>query len=70
MSKGYRQYAAQCLALAQAAEDARVRAHLVQLAERWREMAQQAETENFAAQDEPVSRQNSYTGQFRKEQKT
>ena len=54
MSKDYRHYAAQCLALAQLAGDACARAHLVQLAERWREMAQKSEAEESASQDPPV----------------
>jgi hypothetical protein len=39
LSKDYRHYAAQCLALAQAAKDAYARVHLLQMAERWRLMA-------------------------------
>ena len=43
MSEDYRGYAAQCLALAQVADDAAVRAHLLNLAERWRSMAEKTE---------------------------
>ena len=43
MSEDYRSYAAQCLALAQVSDDAAVRAHLLNLAERWRSMAEKTE---------------------------
>ena len=69
MSKGYRHYAAQCLALAQLTGDACARAHLVQLAERWREMAQKSEAKQSASQDPPVS-QKTYNLRFRQEQKS
>jgi hypothetical protein len=43
MSKDYRHYAAQCLELARAADDASARAHLLHLAEQWRSMAEKIE---------------------------
>jgi hypothetical protein len=43
LSEDYRHYAAQCLALAQAAEEASIRAHLLNLAALWRSMAEKAE---------------------------
>jgi hypothetical protein len=55
MSKGYRHYAARCLALAQVAEDACARAHLVQMADLWREMVQKPDAKIYVAQDEPGS---------------
>ena len=39
----YRQYAAQCLALAQHVSDPDARAHLLEMAQAWRELADKAQ---------------------------
>jgi hypothetical protein len=42
-AEDYRQYAAQCLALAQQVSDPDARAHLLEMAQAWRELADKAQ---------------------------
>ena len=52
MSEDYRQYAAQCLALAKAAGDTPTCAHFLAMAELWRSMAQKLESREPAVESE------------------
>ena len=44
----YRRYAAECLALAQKASTPEDRAHLLQMAQHWRQLAEKAEAQGRA----------------------
>jgi len=50
-SEDYRRFAQECLEMARTAEDARVRATLLQMAQVWFQLVQEAEASNNSQQD-------------------